>query len=69
MTCLDSQTSMVTQFKAAMAKLQILGQNILSLTDCSDVSLMFSLHFTLDLLGDVTKSKSHPGCSNPSNIR
>jgi hypothetical protein len=60
---------MVTKFKAAMAKLQILGQNSLSLTDCSDVSLMFSHHFTIGLLGDVTNSTSHTGCSNSSNIQ
>ncbi|KAF9473692.1 manganese peroxidase [Pholiota conissans] len=33
----DNQERMTTQFKAAMAKLQTLGQNTASLVDCSDV--------------------------------
>ncbi|KAF8200260.1 manganese peroxidase 1 [Pholiota molesta] len=33
----DDQTRMQTQFKAAMSKLQVLGQNTRKLIDCSDV--------------------------------
>ncbi|PPQ85500.1 hypothetical protein CVT25_006580 [Psilocybe cyanescens] len=33
----DNQQRMVTEFKAAMAKLQVLGQNRAKLIDCSDV--------------------------------
>jgi hypothetical protein len=33
----DNQQRMTSQFKAAMAKLQVLGQNTHLLTDCSDV--------------------------------
>ncbi|KAF9476395.1 manganese peroxidase 1 [Pholiota conissans] len=34
---INNQNRMVTQFKAAMAKLQVLGQNKAKLIDCSDV--------------------------------
>jgi hypothetical protein len=34
---IDDQTRMQTQFKAAMSKLQVLGQNTRKLIDCSDV--------------------------------
>ena len=33
----NDQQRMMTQFKAAMAKLQVLGQNTRALVDCSDV--------------------------------
>jgi manganese peroxidase len=34
---IDEQTAMSTAFAAAMAKLAIIGNDILTLTDCSDV--------------------------------
>lgn len=34
----DNQNLMMTRFKAAMAKMQVLGQDKSLLTDCSDVS-------------------------------
>lgn len=34
---IDNQNLMMTNFKAAMAKMQVLGQNKALLTDCSDV--------------------------------
>ena len=35
---IDDQNRMMSQFKAAMAKLQLLGQDTSKLIDCSDVS-------------------------------
>ena len=34
---IDDQNRMMSQFKAAMAKLQVLGQDTSKLIDCSDV--------------------------------
>ena len=54
---IDNQAHATSAFKAAMAKLQVLGQNMTELIDCSEVCpFVFMVVYPLQLLPTLTSN-------------